>query len=43
MLEAAGHTGGHVRRFRDPLANGLYVDGGAEQFTKAGYEILGRA
>jgi monoamine oxidase len=40
VLEAAGHTGGHVRTFRDPFADGLYVDGGAEHFTKPGYEIL---
>jgi monoamine oxidase len=40
VLEAAGHTGGHVRTFRDPFADGLYVDGGAEHFTKPGYEIF---
>ena len=39
VLEAAGHTGGHVRTIRDPLADGLYVDGGAEHFTRPGYEI----
>lgn len=40
LLEAAGHTGGHVRTFRDPFADGLYVDGGAEHFTRPGYEIF---
>jgi monoamine oxidase len=40
VLEAAGRTGGHVRTIRDPLADGLYVDGGAEHFTKPGYEIF---
>ena len=40
VLEAAGRTGGHVRTIRDPLADGLYVDGGAEHFTKPGYELF---
>jgi monoamine oxidase len=40
VLEAAGHPGGHVRTVRDPLADGLYVDGGAEHFTKPGYELF---
>ena len=40
VLEAAGRTGGHVRTIRDPLADGLYVDGGAEHFTRPGYEIF---
>jgi monoamine oxidase len=40
VLEAAGRTGGHVRTIRDPLADGLYVDGGAELFTRPGYEIF---
>ena len=40
VLEAAGHTGGHVRTVRYPLADDLYVDGGAEHFTKPGYEIF---
>jgi monoamine oxidase len=39
VLEAAGHTGGHVRTIRDPLADGFYVDGGAEHFTKPGYDL----
>jgi monoamine oxidase len=38
LLEAAGHTGGHVRTIHDPLANGLYPDVGAEHFTKPGYD-----
>ena len=40
VLEAAGTTGGHVRTVRDPLADGLYVDGGAEHFTRPGYELF---
>jgi monoamine oxidase len=40
VLEAAGRTGGHVRTIRDPLADGFYVDGGAEHFTNPGYEIF---
>ena len=40
VLEAAGRPGGHVRTVRDPLADGLYVDGGAEHFTRPGYEIF---
>jgi monoamine oxidase len=40
VLEAAGRTGGHVRTLRDPLADGLYVDGGAEHFTRPGYELF---
>jgi monoamine oxidase len=39
VLEAAGRPGGHVRTLRDPLADGLYVDAGAEHFTNPGYEI----
>ena len=39
VLEAAGRTGGHVFTVHDPLADGLYGDGGAEHFTKPGYEI----
>ena len=38
LLEAAGHTGGHVRTIHDPLADGLYADVGAEHFTKPGYD-----
>src|SRR5262245_16708027 len=40
VLEAAGRPGGHVRTVRDPLADGLYVDGGAEHFTRPGYELF---
>jgi monoamine oxidase len=40
VLEAAGRTGGHVRTIRDPLADGFYVDGGAEHFTRPGYELF---
>lgn len=40
VLEAAGRTGGHVRTIRDPLADGLYVDGGAEHFTRPGYDLF---
>ena len=39
VLEAANRTGGHVRTFRQGLADGLYVDGGAEHFTKPGYDL----
>lgn len=42
VLEAAGHTGGHIRTLHEPLADGLYADLGAEQFTKPGYEIYWR-
>jgi len=38
VLEAAERSGGHVRTFREGLADGLYVDAGAEHFTKPGYE-----
>lgn len=39
VLEAAGRTGGHVLTVRDHLADGLYVDAGAEHFTKPGYDL----
>ena len=39
VLEASGRTGGHVFTIRDGLADGLYADAGAEQFSKPGYEI----
>jgi monoamine oxidase len=39
VLEAAGRTGGHVLTVRDHLADGLYVDGGAEHITKPGYDL----
>lgn len=38
VLEASGRAGGHVRTVRDGLADGLYVDAGAEHFTKPGYD-----
>lgn len=39
VLEASGRIGGHVKTVRDELPDGLYVDAGAEQFTKPGYEL----
>lgn len=39
VLEASGRTGGHVLTVRDQLADGLYVDAGAENFTKPGYDL----
>lgn len=39
VLEAADRVGGHVRTMREGLPDGLYVDAGAEQFTRPGYEI----
>jgi monoamine oxidase len=39
VLEASGRVGGHVKTVRDELADGLYVDAGAEQFTKPGYDL----
>ena len=38
LLEAAERAGGHVRTWREGLPDGLYVDAGAEHFTKPGYE-----
>jgi monoamine oxidase len=38
VLEASNRTGGHVFTYRTGLADGLYVDAGAEQFTEPGYE-----
>jgi monoamine oxidase len=40
ILEAAGRYGGHVFTGRDGLADGLYVDFGADHITKPGYERL---
>src|SRR6266581_5809075 len=34
VLEASGRTGGHVKTIRDPLADGLYADVGAEHFVQ---------
>src|SRR5207248_6582405 len=39
VLEASGRVGGHVKTMRDELPDGLYVDAGAEQFTKPGYDL----
>ena len=39
LLEASGQTGGHVRTVREGLADGLYADGGAQHFTKPGYDL----
>ena len=39
VLEASGQTGGHVRTIRAGLADGLYVDAGAQHFTKPGYDL----
>ncbi|GJM30458.1 MAG: putative L-amino-acid oxidase YobN [Cyclobacteriaceae bacterium] len=38
VLEASGRHGGHVFTGRDGLADDLYVDYGAEHFTKPGYD-----
>jgi monoamine oxidase len=37
LLEASRRTGGHVKTIREPLADGLYADVGAEHFTRPGY------
>ena len=39
VLEASGRVGGHVKTVRADLPDGLYVDAGAEQFTKPGYDL----
>src|ERR1700693_1842450 len=39
VLEASNRTGGHVLTIREGLADGLYADGGAEHFTRPGYEL----
>jgi monoamine oxidase len=39
LLEASGRAGGHVKTIRDPFADDLYADVGAEQFTKPGYDL----
>jgi monoamine oxidase len=39
VLEASDQAGGHVRTVRTGLADGLYVDGGAEHFTQPGYDL----
>jgi monoamine oxidase len=38
VLEASARTGGHVHTVREGLADGLYVDAGAEHFTQPGYD-----
>lgn len=38
VLEASGRTGGHVKTLRDPFADGLYADIGAEHFYYPGYK-----
>lgn len=38
VLDASGRHGGHVLTGRDGLSDGLYVDFGAEGFTRPGYE-----
>ncbi len=39
VLEASNRVGGHVKTVRADLPDGLYVDAGAEQFTKPGYDL----
>ena len=39
VLEASNRVGGHVKTVRTGLPDGLYVDAGAEQFTKPGYDL----
>ncbi|HEV2351393.1 MAG TPA: NAD(P)/FAD-dependent oxidoreductase [Terriglobia bacterium] len=39
LLEASARPGGHVRTLHEGLADGLYADLGAEQFTNPGYEL----
>ena len=39
VMEASGRHGGHVFTVREGLSDGLYGDGGAEHFTKPGYEL----
>ena len=41
VLEASGHTGGHVQTVWEGLADGLYADGGAEHFTQPGMSVTG--
>src|SRR5688572_19842839 len=38
VLEASGRYGGSILTVRDGLADGLYADFGAENFTRPGYE-----
>lgn len=39
VLEASDRVGGHVKTVRSGLPDGLYVDAGAEQFTRPGYDL----
>jgi monoamine oxidase len=39
VLEASSQTGGHIRTVRAGLADDLYADGGAQHFTKPGYDL----
>jgi monoamine oxidase len=39
VLEASNRAGGHVKTVRENLPDGLYVDAGAEHFTKPGYDL----
>ncbi len=39
VLEASNRPGGHVKTVREDLPDGLYVDAGAEHFTKPGYDL----
>src|SRR5438309_2645348 len=39
VLEASARVGGHVKTVREGLHDSLYVDAGAEQFTKPGYDL----
>jgi monoamine oxidase len=39
VLEASNRVGGHVKTVRAGLPDDLYVDAGAEQFTKPGYDL----
>lgn len=39
VLEASGRVGGHVKTVRDELPDGMYVDAGAEHFTRPGYDL----
>ena len=39
VLEASNRAGGHVKTVREDLPDGLYVDAGAEHFTKPGYDL----
>lgn len=42
VLEASDRVGGHVKTVRAGLPDGLYVDAGAEQFTKPAMNCTGR-